>query len=1015
MLHRHRWAVAGALVVGLVVPVATSGPATAQDTAPEPAKADLPVVPVEESTTGSYIVLMVDDPVVASIAQDDLAAPAAVAASEQLVASHDELLAATGISTDQRVQSFTNALNGFSATISYEQAVTLSNNPKVALVMPDELQQLTTDSSGEYLGLAVKGGAWDTGLTGEGVVVGVIDSGIWPEHPSFADDGTFPAATPLPDVLNDDGSVLTTGCEFGNTAHKAEDAPFTCNNKLIGARQMLGTYRALVGAAPDEFDSARDDDGHGTHTASTAAGNADVDAEIFGKDYGEISGIAPRAQVIAYKALGNLGGFASDLAAAIDQAVLDGVDVINYSVGGGPSLLTPDSIAFLFAANAGVYVATSAGNDGDAPGTIGGPADLPWVTTVAASTQKRFFQGTISLSNGDFPKPPRGGNVWAWWQWISDFLAYQESLQVELGASVTTRTDGSIDLVDAADAGNDLCLTGELDPAVVTGKVVLCRRGGSGRVAKSEAVFAAGGVGMILYNNSDSDNLFTDNHFVPSVHVDFTEGSAIKEYIAANDDPQARIHRTGKRTKIDYDPSITIFSSRGPNPSAEDIIKPDITAPGLQILAGGSPFVDPGAVPGELFQAISGTSMSSPHVAGLFALIKQAHPDWSASAAKSALMTTANPMVRDNDRTSTADPFDTGSGHVRPGKVARPNSMFNPGVVYDATIFNHLDFLCEMGEGCFFGAEPVDASDLNYPSIGIASLAGSQTVTRRITSVATSPLTWTAEVEAPPGYDVVVEPSTLTLDPGATAQFTVTITNNGGGAIGEWAFGALTWKAGRGYAARSPIAVNGTALSAPEVVAGTGTDGTASFQVAFGYEGAYTAAPHGLVASTPSTGQVAQDPDQTPFSPDDGAGMVAIPIEVADTALARFAMVRDDDVDIDLYLWDPAGELIAQSTAGGTDELIDVVLPADGTYTMWVHGWSVGATPVDYVLDQWLVPLAAGTGNLTVTSAPPAATTGGIGDITVSWTGATAGRMLGAVSHTGPDGLLGLTLVTVDN
>ena len=189
-------------------------------------------------------------------------------------------------------------------------------------------------------------------------------------------------------------------CEFGNTAHNPADAPFSCNNKLIGARQMLDTYRALIGAAPDEFDSARDDDGHGTHTASTAAGNADVAASMYGIPRGAVSGIAPRAHVIAYKGLGNLGGFTSDLAAAIDQAVVDGVDVINYSIGGGAGTPGADEIAFLFADDAGVYVATSAGNSGPGAATLGNPGTMPWMTTVGASTQKRFFQGTVVLGDG---------------------------------------------------------------------------------------------------------------------------------------------------------------------------------------------------------------------------------------------------------------------------------------------------------------------------------------------------------------------------------------------------------------------------------------------------------------------------------------------------------------------------------------------------------------------------------------------------------------------------------------
>ena len=238
----------------------------------------------------------------------------------------------------------------------------MTKQPGVVLVQPDVMRYKTTDSSPKFLGLTDRGGAWARGYTGEGVIVGIIDSGIWPEHPSFADDGSYP---PL--------SIGSIPCEFGNTAHNPNDAPFTCNNKLLGARQMLETYRALIGAEPDEYDSARDDDGHGTHTASTAAGNAGVRADLYGIPRGRISGMAPRARIIAYKGLGNLGGFGSDLAAAIDQAVADGVDVINYSIGGGPSLLGADDFAFLFAADAGVFAATSAGNDGPGDATVGGP------------------------------------------------------------------------------------------------------------------------------------------------------------------------------------------------------------------------------------------------------------------------------------------------------------------------------------------------------------------------------------------------------------------------------------------------------------------------------------------------------------------------------------------------------------------------------------------------------------------------------------------------------------------
>ncbi len=944
---------------------------------------------VTASPTGSYIVVMRDQPLLASFGQDGLRTSAAGAAAAADEAAQRDVLRAAGVSTSDQTQSYTNALNGFAAALSLAEAEAIAADPRVALVLPDEMRQVTTDASPKFLGLSGPGEAWATGLTGEDVIVGVIDTGIWPEHPSFADDGSY---SDLGLAL--DESVYDS-CDFGNTTHHPDDAAFDCNNKLVGARQVLGTYRFFIGAEADEFDSARDDDGHGTHTASTAAGNAGVDAHIFGQDLGTVSGIAPRARVIAYKALGNLGGFTSDLVEAIDQAVADGVDVINYSVGGGAGLTTGDAISFLFAADAGVLVATSAGNSGPGAATIGGPADVPWITTVGANTQPRFFKGSVALGL----KP--NGRTYS-------------------GASITLGTD-KLPLVDAANAGGDLCLPGTLDPAQVAGKIVLCRRGAIGRVAKGEAVYLAGGAGMIMYNNSDTDNLFTDTHFVPSVHVDYTQGLQIKHYITTTTNPLAKIS-TGAVGTWTPTPSMTIFSSRGPNPSAADIIKPDITAPGMQILAGASPFPGPGAVSGELFQAIAGTSMSSPHVAGMFALLKQAHPDWSAAMAKSAIMTTANPSVIDNDRSSSASPFAMGSGHLTPGKVNSAGSAFNPGLVYDAGLFEYAAFMCGATPGfwtqgtCDFLAGlglPFDASDLNYASIGIAELAGSQVVTRTVTSVANRSIRYTASVEAPPGYTVSVSPSTITLKPGQSASFEVTITNRNG-RVGEWRFGSMTWK-GSGYSARSPIAVNASQFNAPALVQGVGESGSSSFGVTFGYTGAYTAAAHGLVADNPLVGSVSQDPDQTYPSGDDGVGVVKHTFSVAGAAYMRFELVLPGAPDdIDLFLEDSSGNIIAGSTSGGTDELIEVVLPADDTYTLVVHGWSVPNQPLAYAVSYWEVPLASG-GSLVVDSAPASATLGAVETVSISWAGAAAGRSFGAVSHSDASGLFGITLVEVTN
>jgi subtilisin family serine protease len=916
-----------------------------------------------------------------------------------LEAKHDASLNSVGAG-DDKINDYSIALNGYSALLSEAQAAAVEQQKGVALVTEDTLRQPTTDSSPAFLGLTAAGGAYATGYDGRGVVVGVIDSGIWPEHPSFAGAG-FPAPPTggLP-------------CQFGNTAHNANDVPFTCNNKLIGAYQFLETYRAVIGAAPDEFDSARDDNGHGTHTASTAAGNANVPATVLGTSRGRISGIAPRAHVIAYKGLGNLGGFTSDLAAAIDQAVLDGVDVINYSVGGGAGLPGADEIAFLFAADAGVFVANSAGNTGPNPSTLGNPATMPWLTTVGANTQSRFFQGTVELGNG---------------------ARY-------VGASIT-RGIGMSPLVDATSLGNPLCNPGPTSGGVagptfpagsVTGKIVVCQRGTVGRAAKSLAVRNGGGVGMIMHENSNIGNLFSDTHWVPSVHVDQTPGLAIKAYIAANPaTATARIIGEQLSTWVpggtSIAPSMVDFSSRGPNSVAPDVIKPDVTAPGIQILAGDSPFPDLNTTPpGGLFQAIAGTSMSSPHVAGLFALLKQANPDWSAAIAKSALMTTASQNVRDNDRTTIATPFEQGAGHVTPGRPNQKGSAFQPGLAYDVGIVEYVAFTCGMNWGVFtpgtcalvesLGA-PMRPVDLNLPSIGIAQVAGSETVTRTVTSVAkeNGNRTYQAVISAPPGYTVNVSPSSFTLKAGETAEFDVTVTNVSA-TNGEWRFGSLTWRDQTGnYSAYSPIAVKGVPFSAPvdDVVS---NGGPVSYQIRFGYTGTFGAQPRGLVPAAITEDTVPDDPTNGTCGLS-GPGRVLVPVTVpAGTTYARFQLFASDanaNSDIDMCVFQgttPRGT----STTGTSDEIVNVTNPGAGSWTVVVHGWEAGGASSPFKLHTWLLGSTA-AGNMTLSGVPASATIGQVATIGLTFNGlAPATKYLGSVAYTDVPGAPAPTIVRVN-
>jgi hypothetical protein len=300
----------------------------------------------------------------------------------------------------------------------------------------------------------------------------------------------------------------------------------------------------------------------------------------------------------------------------------------------------------------------------------------------------------------------------------------------------------------------------------------------------------------------------------------------------------------------------------------------------------------------------------------------------------------------------------------------------------------------------------------------VAQLAGSETVTRTVTSVATSSLEYTVSVEAPPGYDVTVTPSTFTIAPGASQTFEVEI-DNVTGPIGEWRFGSLTWNASGGFAVRSPIAVRGSLFGAPEEIQGSGEAGSASFDVKFGYTGDYEAKAHGLVPATLTVDNVLQDPDQT-FDPADVAagGANAHTFNLSGVSHFRIAIppeATEADADLDVFVYDPTNTLVAQSTLGGTDEQVDISSPADGAWTVYVHGWQAPGGDSDYTMYSWAISETPG-GNLMIDSAPTSATLGATGTVNVSWTGATAGQWhLGAVSHNRGAEVLGLTLVDVDN
>lgn len=969
---------------------------------------------VEESPNGMYVVQMADMPVVAyegnirglkatapkNGQKVDPNASDVVSYVSYLTSKHDQALAKVD---GRKVYDYTFSFNGFAARLSVEQANKLAGVEGVLAVTADQTYTMDTSSTPGFLGLDAPGGLWEqlggVGAAGDGIIIGVIDSGIWPESLSFSDrtglngSGTQDGKLDYQQIPGWHGKC-TPGEEFNASL---------CNQKLIGAQWFnagQGGDEGIDAGRPWEFNSVRDYNGHGTHTASTAGGNNGVPTTGPASVFGAISGIAPHARIAAYKALwstedaSTAGGNTTDLVAAIDTAVADGVDVINYSISGTQTnFRDPVEIAFMYAAAAGIFVAQSAGNSGPTTSTVAHPG--PWTTTVAAGTHNRDGQGSVTLGNG---ATYNGASVAT----AVGPASLVDSVAALNPAYVHTPVSG---IPDAATAVA-LCVPGSLDPAAVSGKIVICLRGVIARVDKSRAVLEAGGIGMIMYNNPDN-SLNADFHFVPTVHVNSVAGLAIKAYAAT-----AGATATINQATIIYNaaaPFTASFSSRGPlQAGGGDLLKPDVIAPGQDILAAVAP---PGNA-GRDFNLYSGTSMSSPHVAGLAALLMDLHPDWTPMMIKSALMTTAYDIL-DGPNTNPLVIFRQGAGHVR------PNNAADPGLVYNSGWNDWLAFICsKQPQGLettvcnplWSAGYFTDASDFNAPSIAIGDLAGIQTVKRTVTSVSARE-TYTFSYSGLAGINVSPSVTSFTINPGASQSYNVTFTT-AGAALNTYVGGYITWSGDRGHVVRIPVVIRPVALAAPAAVSGNG--GPISYNVVFGYNGPFTATARGLVPAAVTAGTVADDPTDGSCaltSPNAQLIPVAIP---AGTTYARFSLF-DADVapgsDIDLCVFRGTTQ-VGSSGSGTSAEEVNLLNPAADNYTVVVQGWGVpGSSP--FKLHTWLLG-SASAGNMTV-SAPASATIGSTGAINLTFSGLAAGtKYLGSVVYGGATGMPNPTIVRVD-
>ncbi|XP_042495570.1 subtilisin-like protease SBT1.7 [Macadamia integrifolia] len=704
----------------------------------------------------------------------------------------------------EMLYTYNTVIHGFSTRLTDQEAKSLEGLPGIVAVLPQVRYELHTTRTPEFLGLDKNQGMLPQSASASEVIVGVLDTGVWPESHSFDDKGLGPVPSSWKGV-----------CEEGTHFNAS-----SCNRKLIGARFFSKGYESTLGPIDEtkESKSPRDDDGHGTHTSTTAAGSVVEGASLFGYAYGVARGMASNARVAVYKVCWIGGCFSTDIMAGMDQAIKDGVNVLSMSLGGGTADYFRDSIAMgsFAATERGIFVSCSAGNAGPSSYSLSNVA--PWITTVGAGTLDRDFPAYVMLGNG---KNYTGVSLY----------------------SGTPLSNSQLPLIYAGNASNtssgNLCMTGTLIPSKVAGKIVLCDRGVNPRVQKGAVVKDAGGAGMILSNTAaNGEELVADAHLLPATTVGEKAGNMIKEYLTSDSNPTSTIAFGGTKVGIQPSPVVAAFSSRGPNPITQEILKPDLIAPGVNILAGWTGAVGPTGLAADTrrvgFNIISGTSMSCPHVSGLAALLKAAKPDWSPAAIRSALMTTGyttyktGATIEDLSTGKAATPFDFGAGHVD------PVSALDPGLVYDLTVEDYLGFLCALNYTdnqmllvakrnftCDTGKK-YSVTDLNYPSFGVllptaidggggGSASGPTVVkhTRTLTNVG-SPATYKVSISSETqSVKMSVQPASLTFSaPNEKKMYTVTFTATSMPS-GTNSFGRIEWSDGK-HIVGSPIAFSWT-------------------------------------------------------------------------------------------------------------------------------------------------------------------------------------------------------------
>ncbi|KAL6552402.1 hypothetical protein OROHE_007766 [Orobanche hederae] len=783
--------------------------------------------PLTTSLTNAkvFMVLMEDDPVVMMSLRsyEDT-----IIYKEQMAHEHDIFLKSILENNSYiKLYSYTHLLNGFAIYAKGDEVLhMLRSEKKVRSVHEDVKMEKLTTHTPDFLGITT--GAWPalggSTVAGDGVVIGLIDTGINPFHPSF----TMTKASPS--IGRNVFSKYKGKCAVGD--HFPESA---CHGRIVGAQYFS---RAAIAAGEynytRDYASPFDADGHGSHTAATAAGNHNIPVITNNFNYGNASGMAPGARIAVYKALDSFGGYMSDVVAAVDQAVEDGVDILSLSIGpsnvpsGSSTFLNVLELELLFATKAGVLVVQAVGNGGPTSSSV--TSFSPWITSVAASITDRKYDSSITLGNGrrlagTGLAPPTVGGV------LFPIAAAADVCHKNISA-------GHMESCQSADP---------FIRALVRGKLIICtysfdfesQEAGIFKVAA--IVEKIGAAGFILTIDPD---LFSEQIMgatvtlrVPGIILNnMDSSSALWEYYNSNTirsrsgqalgfRATARISDGRLATYSVHAPFVAAYSSRGPDVDnalfdTADVLKPNIMAPGSSIWAAWSPISEGDEyLKGQTFALLSGTSMATPHVAGIAALIKQKHPNWSPAAITSAMMTTANTNDRSGapilaqqlNELSPATPFDYGSGSIN------PSLAIDPGLVFDADFENYVQFLCAVpgvddksvrqavGFGCPVKTKEYWCSDLNVASVTVSNLVGSRKVIRRVTNVGDSDETYRVVVREPVGVNITVTPRVFKIRVNASRMIKLLLQATQ--RTNDYSFGEMVLEGNNNHVVRIPISV----------------------------------------------------------------------------------------------------------------------------------------------------------------------------------------------------------------